>query len=567
MQPFSLLLLIASLACALPAKSVEHKLLTSDNFSKTIVKGYWLVEHFSPFCPHCRAFGPTWDALVEDYAGSLVNFAQVNCVVNGDLCNENGITGYPEMQLYHDGVLQVTFEGARTYERVMLFIEEHTGASKPSYSVPPPELPEHDVQTLHNERNPHGEVLTLTPDSFASVVADGDVFIKFFAPWCGHCKKLAPIWEKLAKGLQHRVTVAEVNCEDHKSLCSSEGVTGFPMLFFYPASGEKTEYSGSRRVEAMKDWAERAVRPVFLELDYTDLVQVVKDNSALYIAVYAPGVSLPPSLTQAARPLLGSPPLFISSAPEFFTHFALPVTSDFSLIALKDGDTSAAAQLWFSAQTSVEDLSKWLQTHRLPLAMEISEGSFQEVMNAESRPLVVLVSVTASGVERDQIVGTVRGLAAQWRRTSATQYTPTPGARQVVFAWMDQERWTSWLKSMYGIKGPAQVVIVDHSRLVYFDTTRTGSPLTLDDATIFPALGDAMKGTLSVRHSENIVERLARSINKKLLAIERMVSEHPWATLSFFALGILAVFWAIRRLLMDEENYTHYKSGKDARLD
>lgn len=47
-------------------------------------------------------------------------------------------------------------------------------------------------------------------------------------------------------------------------------------------------------------------------------------------------------------------------------------------------------------------------------------------------------------------------------------------------------------------------------RLVYFDTTRTGSPLTLDDATIFPALGDAMKGTLSVRHSENIVERLAR---------------------------------------------------------
>jgi hypothetical protein len=52
-----------------------------------------------------------------------------------------------------------------------------------------------------------------------------------------------------------------------------------------------------------------------------------------------------------------------------------------------------------------------------------------------------------------------------------------------------------------------------------------------------------------------------------LLAIERMVSEHPWATLSFFALGILAVFWAIRRLLMDEENYTHYKSGKDARLD
>jgi hypothetical protein len=161
--------------------------------------------------------------------------------------------------------------------------------------------------------------------------------------------------------------------------------------------------------------------------------------------------------------LLGSPPLYISSAPELFTHFALPVTSDFSLIALKDGDISAAAQLLFSVQTSVEDLSKWLQTHRLPLAMELGEGSFQEVMNAESKPLVVLVSVTTSGVERDRIVETVRKLAAHWRRTSATQYTPEHGARQIVFAWMDQERWASWLKSMYGIKGPGQVVVVDHS--------------------------------------------------------------------------------------------------------
>jgi Thioredoxin-like domain len=165
--------------------------------------------------------------------------------------------------------------------------------------------------------------------------------------------------------------------------------------------------------------------------------------------------------------LLGSPPLYISSAPELFAHFALPDISDFTLIALKDGDTSAAAHLRFNAQTTVEELSKWLQTHRLPLAMELSEGSFQEVMKAENKPLVVLVSVATSGIEHDQIVETVHRLAAQWRRTGATQYSPTQGARQVVFVWMDQDRWSSWLKGMYGIKGPAQVVIVDHSVSVY----------------------------------------------------------------------------------------------------
>jgi len=102
MQPFyfTLTLLIASLAFALPVESVEHEFLTPENFGKTTAKGYWsvlhvlpvsfanvgwprFVEHFSPYCHHCREFAPTWDTLVEDYAGSSVNLAQVDCVVHG----------------------------------------------------------------------------------------------------------------------------------------------------------------------------------------------------------------------------------------------------------------------------------------------------------------------------------------------------------------------------------------------------------------------------------------------------------------------------------------------------
>ena len=45
---------------------------------------------------------------------------------------------------------------------------------------------------------------------------------------------------------------------------------------------------------------------------------------------------------------------------------------------------------------------------------------------------------------------------------------------------------------------------------MYFDSTKTGSRLTLEDAIILPALGDAMNGALNVRHSENIVERIVR---------------------------------------------------------
>ena len=48
-----------------------------------------------------------------------------------------------------------------------------------------------------------------------------------------------------------------------------------------------------------------------------------------------------------------------------------------------------------------------------------------------------------------------------------------------------------------------------------------------------------------------------------------MVNAHPWATLSFFGVGILAVFWVIKRLFLDDDDsraYAH-KSGKEARLD
>ena len=161
--------------------------------------GFRFVEHFSPYCHHCRQFAPTWDELVDDYAGSLVNLAQVNCAIYGgtfhlrgsvsvseaptDLCSHNGVSGYPQMNLYHDGVYQITFEGMRNHELIVSFIKEHTGVSDPPHSPPPPELPEHDLQIPYSDRNPQGEVLALNPETFPSIVASGDVFVKFFAPW------------------------------------------------------------------------------------------------------------------------------------------------------------------------------------------------------------------------------------------------------------------------------------------------------------------------------------------------------------------------------------------------
>ena len=47
--------------------------------------------------------------------------------------------------------------------------------------------------------------IELTPDTWDEETADKTLFVKFFAPWCGHCKRLAPAYEKAAKAFRKEV--------------------------------------------------------------------------------------------------------------------------------------------------------------------------------------------------------------------------------------------------------------------------------------------------------------------------------------------------------------------------
>merc|ERR1719453_466636 len=87
----------------------------------------------------------------------------------------------------------------------------------------------------------------LDDDSFAAAKADNaNLFVKFYAPWCGHCKKLAPTWDQLADAGMDNVAVAKVDCTVSKTTCSAEGVRGYPTLKFFSNGGEGEKYQGGR---------------------------------------------------------------------------------------------------------------------------------------------------------------------------------------------------------------------------------------------------------------------------------------------------------------------------------
>lgn len=57
--------------------------------------------------------------------------------------------------------------------------------------------------------------------------------MKFYAPWCGHCRRMAAAWESLAKQLAGTVNVAELDATSNPQSARRFGIRGFPTLLFF----------------------------------------------------------------------------------------------------------------------------------------------------------------------------------------------------------------------------------------------------------------------------------------------------------------------------------------------
>ena len=102
-----------------------------------------------------------------------------------------------------------------------------------------------------------GTALELTPDTWDSETSGKTVFVKFFDPWCGHCKAMKPAWDSHMKEYEdsETVLVADVDCIGAgKPLCDEVGVQGFPTIKYGDPSNLEA-YKGGRDLSALQSFA------------------------------------------------------------------------------------------------------------------------------------------------------------------------------------------------------------------------------------------------------------------------------------------------------------------------
>jgi len=102
-------------------------------------------------------------------------------------------------------------------------------------------------------------VKVLNNDNFDGIALDKskDVLVEFYAPWCGHCKALEPVYEKVAKtfATEKNCIVAKVDADHEKDLGSRFGISGFPTIKFFPKNNKAgEEYNGGRSEQDFIDF-------------------------------------------------------------------------------------------------------------------------------------------------------------------------------------------------------------------------------------------------------------------------------------------------------------------------
>jgi len=123
---------------------------------------------------------------------------------------------------------------------------------KPEPRQPPPQQPKGDG-TWRTAQPGGGSKFLVHPKDFEAEVVKATTpsLVEFYAPWCGHCKTLAPQYARAADNIKGMVQFVGIDCTAEEAVCKKYGIGGYPSIKIFD-NGKTSDYQGARSALAFK---------------------------------------------------------------------------------------------------------------------------------------------------------------------------------------------------------------------------------------------------------------------------------------------------------------------------
>lgn len=235
---------------------------TFDDFVKN--NDFVLVKYYAPWCGHCKRMAPDYKEAAEELKDTPYKLAKVDATKETKCAENAGVGGYPTLKFFIKGEMK-EFSGERTKDGIVKWVKERVEKYNDQINNKKSGEPEID-----------DDVYVLTDETFDNFVNTNDyVFVKFYAPWCGHCKKMAPALAKAAsmalEELPH-VKIAKVDATVQKETAKKVSIGGYPTLkFFY--KGKPVDYEAGREAKDIIEWLSKKTKEPSTELNSIEEIE------------------------------------------------------------------------------------------------------------------------------------------------------------------------------------------------------------------------------------------------------------------------------------------------------
>ncbi|ORX58883.1 thioredoxin-like protein [Hesseltinella vesiculosa] len=505
----SFVALALSIVPAALAVNVQLDQYKFDNLVKT---GTWLIEFYSPSCHFCKEFAPTWEQLVDVHDGLAashnIHFGNVNCLVRGDLCKEQNLPGYPTLRLYHNGKMAEIYAGDRSFDDVTDFImTEHKRLTKPKKKQQKP-APEDDVAT-HGRPNPQGISAVLDGPSLDTAISNGDpYFVKFFVPWCPHCKHLEPTWNQMALQLRSKVNVGQINCDNHRDVCQTHGVRGYPTLMMFSGGNVRDFPGGDRSLPNLLNFAMTASKPTVKNVDLATLDQNLDPNGVSLLFLHKNEKdNFHEVLEELAERFANDVTFYSTTDEQLMLRYGFDRNGVPRALILKNGRGYVFFSVFLASRADGETLASWIDNERYPMVAEVSPLNAEGLLRGDR-----VVVLGAFSQEDEESYSKLKQIAQERADADARSKAH---ADRTVFAHINTDLYGDYLSQGFGIKkkNVPVVVIIDGRRKQFFVKNLEDKALSLDDheallATLDSALEMHIKGTSALSYQAQLTQQL-----------------------------------------------------------